>query len=502
MALFNNKKSKQQKTRKAAIQDKLRAEDERRAFSFLPPDIDTGRMLLFLLFLALAVFLVNASSLRRVWYAPAYEIASMFLIVFGLLLAYAIYIRKFEPEIVRSKRRIFLVGLLNLAVLVTAKLFVLLEWNLFLMPVAIFMAIMAIVYSSRLAVISTFALMPFLMLIAGKGGDPRGPAMACMTHLPPVVIAIIAVTNIRKRSHLLRAGFYAAIAYFIMIAAVTSVKGDAMIMQALGGFANGLALGLLLTLCLPAIELLFGITTDIGFLELGDQNHPLIREIIQKAPGTYHHSLIVGNMCEAAAEAVGANALLARVAAYYHDIGKMVKPEYFVENTVSGKSKHDQLAPTMSALIITAHVKDGVEIAREYNLPDAVIDIIEQHHGTSLVEYFYREAKNSLEEGETLDESIFRYPGPRPATKEAAIVLLADSVEAASRILSEPAPARIETLVHEITTDKLMDRQLDDCNLTMKEIDAIKRALVKVLIGMFHVRIKYPDAKPPSKGSK
>ena len=229
-------------------------------------------------------------------------------------------------------------------------------------------------------------------------------------------------------------------------------------------------------------------------MELADFNHPLLQRMTLEAPGTYHHSLVVGNLSDAACQAVGANALLARIGAYYHDIGKLSKPGYFSENQGPDlkTSKHDTLSPTMSKLVIMNHVKEGVELAKKYKLNPQLVDFIEQHHGNSLVFYFYRRALENLDENEEINEEGFRYPGPKPKTKEAAIVLLADSVEAASRTLKEPNAGNIEELVHKVINNKFIDGQLDECDLTLKDLEKISAVFVRILSGIYHSRITYP----------
>jgi len=246
---------------------------------------------------------------------------------------------------------------------------------------------------------------------------------------------------------------------------------------------------------LPVFEYLFAIVTNISLLELADFNHPLLQKMILEAPGTYHHSLIVGNLSEAACTAVGANALLARIGAYYHDIGKIEKPGYFSENQNLELNKHDVLSPTISKMVIINHVKDGVELAKKYKLNARLIDFIQQHHGNSLVYYFYRRALENLEEDQAILEEGFRYPGPKPSSKETAIVLLADSVEAATRAMREPNPAKIEELVHKIINNKFIDGQLDECELTLKDLEKISAVFIRILGGIYHSRVSYPEQK-------
>lgn len=249
---------------------------------------------------------------------------------------------------------------------------------------------------------------------------------------------------------------------------------------------------------IPLIETLFQYTTDIKLLELANLNSPVLRELMVKAPGTYHHSVVVGNLVEAAAESIGANPLLARVAAYYHDIGKAAKPLYFIENQAGEENRHDKLTPSMSALILISHIKEGVELAREHRLGQPIIDIIRQHHGTALIKFFYERAKSQATAGQIVEEKDFRYPGPKPQTREAGIVMLADCVEAASRTLVNPTPDRIQGMVQNIINRIFTDGQLDECELTLKNLHEIAKSFTVILNGIFHHRIEYPE--PVSKG--
>ena len=255
---------------------------------------------------------------------------------------------------------------------------------------------------------------------------------------------------------------------------------------------NGIGAGGFVILTWKIFEMLFGEITNFTLLELSDSSHPLLRRLVVEAPGTYHHSLIVSNLAEAAADAVGAHGLLARVGAYYHDIGKMVKPEYFTENQLVAGNKHDRLEPSISRLVILNHVKEGVELAKKYKLHSKISDFIPQHHGTSLMHYFYHKA---LTEGEAqeIGEEDYRYPGPKPQSREAAIVLLADSAEGATRALDEHTPQKIEDVVRKVINNKFIDGQLDECNLTLRDIDTIAATFVRVLGAMYHGRVKYPE---------
>ncbi len=310
------------------------------------------------------------------------------------------------------------------------------------------------------------------------------------------LFSALLVWNARRRMTIIRAGFIIGILqalflFFIgrfwMNPALPYLKTYLFIIL------SGIVSGVIVIGVLPLFEFLFKTVTNISLLELADFRHPLLEKMVLEAPGTYHHSLIVGNLSETACQAIGANALLARIGAYYHDIGKLQKPDYFSENQNASASKHDALAPTMSKLIIMNHVKEGVELAKKYKLSPPLIDFISQHHGKSLVYYFYRRALENLEDDGQIKEEGFRYPGPKPNTKETAVVLLADSVEAAMRALKEPGPAKIEETVHKIINNKFIDGQLDECDLTLKDLEKISDVFIHILSGIYHSRVTYPE---------
>jgi putative nucleotidyltransferase with HDIG domain len=268
-------------------------------------------------------------------------------------------------------------------------------------------------------------------------------------------------------------------------------------------FAWAATAGFLLSGSLPLVERCFGIITEVSLLELADGSHPLLQELVRRAPGTYTHSMTVATLAEAAAEAIEADSLLARVGSYFHDVGKMLKPDYFIENQ-SGENRHESLEPALSTLIIIGHVKDGQALAKQYNLPKPVMDFIQQHHGTTLVEYFFHEAlrlqqdhvagADSSDVAETLETS-FRYPGPKPQSKEIAAVMMSDAAESSSRALSDPTPASLAKLIHELVLKRLLDGQFEECGLTLTELHRIEESLCKSLIALYHGRIKYPELK-------
>ncbi len=259
------------------------------------------------------------------------------------------------------------------------------------------------------------------------------------------------------------------------------------------GVLSGVLAAAVSSVTLPVLESLFRITTDIRLLELSNLNAPLLRRLAVEAPGTYHHSLLVGTLAEAAAEAIGANPLLVRVGAYYHDLGKVLKPEYFTENQPAGGSRHERLAPSMSRLVLAGHVKDGLEMAQKAGVAAPIRDLIPQHHGTRIMAYFYQKAKGGpAGKGEECREEDFRYTGPKPQSKEAAILMMADSVEAASRTLARPSTAQVQRLIDRLIHDILADDQLDECDITLGEIRLIKESFFKILTAIHHRRIDYP----------
>src|SRR5216110_1115190 len=328
--------------------------------------------------------------------------------------------------------------------------------------------------------------------------------------------AVYLTLQVRNRGKLIRAGLGVGVAIWlsslcfglITINLFPPMDNDwGMIgLQSALALGSGIVTAMLVGGALPLLEHLFQITTDVSWLELSDLNHPLLRRMTIEAPGTYHHSLVVANLADAAAEAVDANATLCRVCSYFHDVGKLVKPEYFTENMSFERNPHDELAPTMSALIIIAHVKEGVDLALKHRLNQRIIDIIQEHHGTSLVYYFYKRALQQQEDARTggkimnlreedvpeVSEETFRYGGPKPQTKESAIISLADMIESASRSLEKPTPQKIEQLVNELISQRIADGQLTECNLTLADLNLIAERFRFTLMTMLHTRIAYP----------
>lgn len=360
---------------------------------------------------------------------------------------------------------------------------------LYLFPIAAGAMLVRIVINSEVAIV-------FSILVAYFSAVMMGNQLSLFVFaFVGSIVGAHKVAQCEQRTVILKAGLMVGAANALMIFSYTLLSGNpfrvTLIADLSFGFLGGLLASILLLGITPIVESLFSYTTDIKLLELANMDNILIKDLILQAPGTYHHSVIVGSLAEAAAKAVSANPLLSRVSAYYHDIGKLKKPLYFIENAGGGENRHDHLTPTMSSLILLSHIKDGLELARENRLGGRVAHIIQQHHGTSLISYFYQKAKEQATE--PLNEEDFRYPGPKPQTKEAGLVMLADAVEAASRALSDPNPSRIKSLVQRIINDVFLDGQLEECELTLKDLHKIEDSFTHILTAIFHQRIDYPS---------
>lgn len=395
--------------------------------------------------------------------------------------------------------------------------------SVYLVPLTLLSMLIAVGFTTSLAIESLFFMFILVGLLWGAelqfssylvGAGHHWFLLGIISCLPGSVVGALLSADIRRRTKPLEAGVLAGLIHCLifLLLLVVIVPGSYLVslnissspflkMAITASYAllNGVISGAFLVLVLPFAEKLFGMKTDLGLLELTDMNRPALRKLALDAPGTYHHSLRVGTLSEEAAEAIGANPLLARVGAYYHDIGKVTKPQYFIENQQGEVSPHADLPSNMSKLILLGHVKDGLELAEYYGLPGSLKDFIEQHHGTSVIEYFFdkeRKIQRRKPEGQEVETANFRYPGPKPQTKEIGICMLADSVEATSRSLDDPSPGQIEGMVERIIEKRLLDGQLDESGLTMGDIKVIKRSFLEVLTGMMHVRVKYPGQKP------
>jgi putative nucleotidyltransferase with HDIG domain len=309
--------------------------------------------------------------------------------------------------------------------------------------------------------------------------------------------AIYHLQNCRDRTALVAAGLWigainAATTLSLDLLGANEPRLFALLFDSFCGYAGGVLATMAASILLPMFEWLFEITTSIKLLELSNLNLPLLKDLAERAPGTYHHSIMVGLLAEAGAEAVGGDALFARVACYYHDIGKTVRPTYFVENQSYMDNRHDKLSPKMSSIVLANHVKQGIEIAKQHKLPPRIIAIIPQHHGTGLMKFFYYKARKGNDDDSTALEQEFRYPGPKPKTKEAAIIMIADSSEAAARTVEEPTPAKLRNMVDMIIGRLRDDGQFDECDITLRDLRVVAESFVKVLMGIHHHRIAYP----------
>jgi putative nucleotidyltransferase with HDIG domain len=504
---------KKNKPRRVALED-VRPQDHRK----VDPEVLRTRKLCMLVTVLLWLLLTK----MVLWGQPWGAILPIGALLLGIGAAtFYIYVRTYHAEIVANPPVYFGITLLMVLALGGTRLLISIDESLTLAPILLVGMFFALTRSGRLAVVGTFFELMAITLILAMERLPElqaepidrffRPLFEVWSLMPACLILVLGMWQVRNRTRLIKAGFFsgvaAAVTVFAAMVMLSVLEGGGVEAAAEAGYKpwwaptakawlNGVATGFVITGLLPFLEKWLGITTDISLLELSDLNQPLLRQLQLKAPGTYHHSLIMSSLAEAAAEKIGANALLARVGCYYHDIGKTLKPEYFVENMDARfESKHKNLAPTMSTLIIISHVKDGMELAEYYGLPIPIRDFIATHHGTSVVEFFYREAleKNTDSEGDSNpSRESFRYPGPKPKTRETGIVMLADSVEAAARSLGDPSPSKLEGLVHDIIMRKLNDAQLNECGLTMRELKDVEESFLHVLAGIYHGRIKYP----------
>jgi cyclic-di-AMP phosphodiesterase PgpH len=416
--------------------------------------------------------------------------------VMGLLAAVvALYGARFQPALATSLPKIAGVCLLSIATLSVALLLHKSPWHASLVPLTLTAMLLTLAYNPQFALLMSFSLALAITVAIGAGLGHL------LVDLGGLATAVLLLDEVRTRTGLVKVAIGAGIAYLAMTIATDMLHGQhasLIVFEACRNLAWGSLAGFLLSGSLPLVERAFGIVTDIKLLELADGSHPLLQELVRRAPGTYTHSMTVANLAEAAAEAIGANPLLARVGCYFHDVGKMLKPHYFIENQ-SGENRHDALEPALSTLIIIGHVKDGLALARQYGLPRPIIDFIQEHHGTTLVEYFYHEAiriqaaEGMAGHGE-LEES-FRYPGPRPKSRETGVAMLADTVESASRALTDPTAGSLQKLVHDLLMKRLLDGQFEESGLTLTELHLIEKSLSKGLIAHYHSRVKYPDTK-------
>ena len=416
-------------------------------------------------------------------------LAGRTLLVLAIVVLMVVYLHQNRSHVLESTSLLGLLGCVLVTVLLLGRLFSLPAWPPapYLNPSALVGLLLTLLIDARVGGMAAVVAAVLLAVISDLSWS-----VGVLT-LVGGLTAVLSVSKVSQRGDLMRAGFIVGGANFLLMIALGLVSKDTgLILHSYLGLLSGVLASIVAIGVLPYLESVFKITSSIRLLELSNPNHPLLRRLMLEAPGTYHHSILVGNLAEAAAEAVGADGLLARVGSHYHDIGKLKRPYFFVENQVGKDNPHDKIAPSLSTLIVTSHVKDGLELAAEYKLPPVVTQFIAQHHGTDLVRFFYHRATEAAED-DSVEERDFRYPGPKPQGKEVAIVSLADAVEAAVRSLSKPTPGKIEGLVRKIIKDRLNSGQLDESDLTFQDMDRIANSFAKVIMGMFHTRVEYPD---------
>jgi hypothetical protein len=423
-----------------------------------------------------------------------YNIAGRILISFILVLLLGFYFYKYQKDVWHDNSRLLLIELLILTVVFFAKIMTFFQNPFvdFMVPTAMASILLTVLISSDTALITTL----FISLLIAPIYDMNFNIV--LTSFLAGLIGIFSVTRVKERGDIIRAGLNVSFILIFLIGGLSLLQQNQdwtyLLWSIGGGIVNGLLVGVLANGLLPYLEDLFDMTSSVKLLELSNPSQPILKRMLVEAPGTYHHSVIVGNLAETAAEDVGADSLLARAAAYYHDIGKLKRPYFFSDNQFGGENPHDKTSPNLSALIIKSHVKDGVEMAEENGLPSKIIDIIKQHHGTNLISYFYQQALQDNKHDD-IEKKDFRYDGPKPQSKEAAIIMLADITEAAirSKNFNKNNHDRIEGFVRGLVKDKLIENQLDQSNLTLSDLDTIVKSFVKVLTGIYHQRVEYPD---------
>ncbi|MFW5736389.1 MAG: HD family phosphohydrolase, partial [Halanaerobium sp.] len=423
-----------------------------------------------------------------------YNIAGRIMISFILVLLLGFYFYKYQKDVWQDNSKLLLIELLILTVVFFAKILTLFQnpFVNFMVPTAMASILLTVLIGSDTALITTL----FISLLIAPIYDMNFNIV--LTSFLAGLIGIFSVSRVKERGDIIRAGLNVSLILVFLIGGLSLMQQNQdwsyLIWSIAGGIANGLIVGVLANGLLPYLEDLFDMTSSVKLLELSNPSQPILKRMLVEAPGTYHHSVIVGNLAETAAEDVGADSLLARAAAYYHDIGKLKRPYFFSDNQFGGENPHDKTSPNLSALIIKSHVKDGVEMAEENGLPAKIIDIIKQHHGTNLISYFYQQALQDNKHDD-IEKKDFRYDGPKPQSKEAAIIMLADITEAAirSKNFNKNNHDRIEGFIRGLVKDKLIENQLDQSNLTLSDLDTIVKSFVKVLTGIYHQRVEYPE---------
>ncbi|MFZ0390664.1 MAG: HDIG domain-containing metalloprotein [Calditrichia bacterium] len=449
---------------------------------------------------SLAIAQQERSATQRGWHQVLFYLGRYLfaLLITGLL---GLYLLKYRPRLFANNKMLLLItSVLLLQFLFSMLIVRALDWNYLAIPITLAPMLLSMLLDATAAFGGTVVIALVL------GAALANNFYVALLTIVVGTIALFSVQKIRNRGQMFRAIIYISLGYllvnfgygFLHYESFPNMFQNLLFFQIPNAILTPTAVFLLIGI----FEKFFDVTTDITLLELSDLNHPLLKRLSVEAPGTFHHSIIVGNLAEAAAKEVGANSLLARVGCYYHDIGKMQRAEYFVENQTDAMNKHDKLTPTMSSLILSKHVRAGMDMADEYGLPHAVKQFIPEHHGTNLMSFFYHKAKETMDKKD-INENDFRYPGPNPQSRETAIAMLADAVEAASRSLPNPNMQRITQLVDNIISQRFQEGQLEECDLTLRDLNKIKFAFIPILMGIHHLRIEYPGSESrPENGKK
>lgn len=420
----------------------------------------------------------------------AVSFISLFILVALILYIQYSYISKESPSVFKDNKLIILISSINIITLLLTIGFNII--SSYLIPIACGAMLMTILINHRVSLVVNLLNLVFVSIIVGFN-----PSVIVISVIS-IILGSTALKKVQQRNDIIYSTLYMTVILLMVTLTIGMISSNNLkenLIQTGYTIIAVLLSGILAVGLLPFFESIFDVVTNIKLLELSNPNQPLMKKLLMEAPGTYHHSMMVANLAEAATESIGGNPVIARVGAYYHDIGKTKRPYFFGENQIGRENPHDKITPNLSALIILSHTKDGIELAKEHNIPQIIQDMIVQHHGTTLVKYFYYKVKNSSENPEEVNEEEFRYSGPIPNTKESGILMLADSVEASVRSIPEPTKGKIEEMVNNIINDKLNSKQLINCDLTLKDIEIIRKSFLKTLDGIYHHRVEYPTEK-------
>lgn len=413
---------------------------------------------------------------------------SLGVLVIVVLVLQGLYLYKYHKNIFDDPKKIILINIVNCIALVLARTLSII--SPYVIPLAFAPMLLTLLIEDSVAI--TLSIVNCILISIAVQFNLPITILAVLNS----VIGVVLLKNMDERNDILYSALFIAIINGVLTLTMSFLQGNNDVLDVITmsgiAFLGSVLAGVLTIGFLPFFESIFDIVTTVKLLELSNPNHPLLKRLLFEAPGTYHHCVLVANLSELGAQAIGANSVLSRVAAYYHDVGKLKRPFFFKENQMGRENPHDKITPNLSTLIIISHVKDGIELAKEYKVPKVIRDIIQQHHGTSLVKYFYITMKNISDKPEEVKEEDFRYVGPDPLSKEAGIVMLADGVEAAVRSINEPTKGKIEEMVNKIIKSRLNEGQLDNCDLTLKDLEKIRKAFLKALSGIYHERIEYP----------